>query len=65
MDSILRDLKLKSILLKFAKSKPENVSKLSNEELSCLCLITVVIICVPCAITKKQHQSAAAAALSS
>ena len=46
-----------SILLKFAKIEPENVSKLSNQELSCLCLITMVIVCMPFVLILKSNIS--------
>lgn len=69
MDSILRDLKLECLIPKFASEKiePENVSELSDEELSRLGLTTIGDrhrLRTLCANAEKQHQSAAATALS-
>ena len=46
MESILKDLKLKPLIPKFAskKIKPENVSELSNEVLALLQSAIIVII---------------------
>ena len=69
MDSILRDLKLECLIPKFASKKiePENVSELSDEELSRLGLTTIGNrhrLRTLCANAEKEHQSAAATALS-
>jgi len=69
MESILKDLKLESLIPKFASEKiePENVAELSDEVLSRLGLTTIGDrhrLRALCANAEKQHQSAAAAALS-
>ena len=69
MDSILKDLKLESLIPKFAleKIEPENVSELSDEMLSRLSVTTIGDrhrLRALCANAENQHQSAAAAALS-
>ena len=68
MESILPD-GLESLIPKFASEKiePENVAELSDEVLSRLGLTTIGDrhrLHVLCANAEKQHQSAAAAALS-
>ena len=69
MESTLKDLKLESLSPKFASEniEPENVSELSDEELSGLGLNAIgdcYRLRALCANAEKQHQSAAATALS-
>ena len=69
MEKILRELKLESLFPKFAaqRIKPENVSALSDEELSCLGLSTIgdrLRVRGLCANSGKDHPSVAANVLS-
>ena len=69
MKGILKDLKLKSFIPKFAaeRIKPENVSELSDDELVRLDVTTIGdchCLRALCANTEKNHQSMATAALS-
>ena len=69
MESTLKDLKLESVIPKFAvqRIEPENVSELSDDELVRLGVTTIGDChCISCPLCsrKKRHQSIAAAALS-
>ena len=69
MQKILRELKLESSFAKFAAQRiePENVSALSDEELSCLGVFTIgdlLRVCGLCANAGKHHPSVAANILS-
>ena len=69
MKSILKYLKLESLIQKFAAERiePENVSELSDDELVRLGLTTIVDrhrLRALCANTEKKHQSMAVDALS-
>lgn len=67
MEGTLKDLKLESVIPKFAveRIEPENVSELSDVELARLGVTTIgdhhCISCTLCC-RKKRHQSIAAAA---
>ena len=68
MDSNLKDLRLESLIAKFAAERiePENVCQLSDDELVRLGVTTIGDRhCIPCPLCfRKKHQSVAAAALS-
>ena len=69
MEKILRELKLESLFPKFAAQRiePENVSALSDEELSCLGVSTIgdrLRVRGLCANAEKDHPSVAANVLS-
>ena len=69
MEKILRELKLESLFPKFAAQRiePENVSALSDEELSCIGVSTIsyrLRVRGLCANAEKDHPSVAANVLS-
>ena len=66
MKKILRELKLESTFPKFAAQpiEPENVSALSDEELSCLGVYDCLCVHGLCANSGKDHPSVAANVLS-